>query len=214
MYLTVLSGKFAGKRISINKPKFVIGRGSHCDLRLNSNRVSRLHCEIVRDQNEVTVFDLGSSNGTYVNRKQLVNGSFLKNDDELSVGGLRFNVQLENNVEDKGNLLDSARDLLADGSDPTEVTYTRLATDNEIAQIREAMAMARKEREQKAAESATKVAPAPAPEAHRLLSGSEEELMNVIWDAINEYRSSHTGIGKHEITDALKMAIEAVRERV
>jgi len=55
----------------ISKDRYVIGRGRHCDLVINSGRVSREHAAIVRDGNDFFMQDLDSSNGTWFNKQRI-----------------------------------------------------------------------------------------------------------------------------------------------
>lgn len=52
---------------SIVRGKTVIGRAKGCDLRIPLSRVSRRHCELVRDGDNLSIHDLGSKNGTFHN---------------------------------------------------------------------------------------------------------------------------------------------------
>ena len=52
-------------------PRFLIGRGKHCDLIINSGKVSREHAAIIKDGNEFFMEDLGSSNGTWFEKKRI-----------------------------------------------------------------------------------------------------------------------------------------------
>ncbi|MCA9278464.1 MAG: FHA domain-containing protein [Phycisphaeraceae bacterium] len=51
----------------------VIGREKGCDVRIPAGAVSRKHCEINfdEDEDEITIKDLGSANGTYVNGERV-----------------------------------------------------------------------------------------------------------------------------------------------
>ncbi len=55
----------------IAKDRFVIGRGKHCDLVINSGKVSREHAAIVQENGEFFIEDLGSSNGTWFNKQRI-----------------------------------------------------------------------------------------------------------------------------------------------
>jgi pSer/pThr/pTyr-binding forkhead associated (FHA) protein len=77
-----------------------IGRDSNCEIVLNSARygsVSRRHA-VIRYQPESLAFeisDLGSSNGTYVNRQRLSGGQLLKSGDRIQLGshGVEFSFE-------------------------------------------------------------------------------------------------------------------------
>ena len=92
--LKVIEGKQAGQEILIAGPKFLIGRGEECQLRPNSEAVSRQHCVLQIDDGRATVCDLGSRNGTLVNDQRVEGRYTLKTGDRLTIGQLRFEVQL------------------------------------------------------------------------------------------------------------------------
>ena len=93
--LIVASGKNQGKEIALPGPHFLIGRGEGCQLRPASERISRKHCAIIVAEGRVIVRDLGSTNGTFVNKERITGDRELKNGDKLNVGGvLDFEVQI------------------------------------------------------------------------------------------------------------------------
>jgi hypothetical protein len=55
----------------VQKDRFIIGRGKHCDLIINSGKVSREHAAIVRSGNDWFIEDLGSSNGTWFDKRRI-----------------------------------------------------------------------------------------------------------------------------------------------
>jgi hypothetical protein len=55
----------------VDKDRFLIGRGKHCDLVINSGKVSREHAAIVREGTSWFIEDLGSSNGTWFDKRRL-----------------------------------------------------------------------------------------------------------------------------------------------
>ncbi len=88
--LRVISGKHSGQVIRLNRRKFLIGRESDCQLRPNSELVSRHHCVFSSDEYSVRLRDLGSTNGTTVNGKRLVKETTLNLGDRVVVGNLEF----------------------------------------------------------------------------------------------------------------------------
>ena len=96
--LHVLGGKHAGQVIPLNRPKFLIGREQDCQLRPNSELVSRHHCVFTTDEFSVRVRDLGSTNGTLVNDERIQKEVVLQPDDRVLVGSLEFSVRI-NEVE-------------------------------------------------------------------------------------------------------------------
>ena len=90
--LVVLAGAKQGQEIPLKKDKFLIGRAKECALRAGSEAISRRHCAIVRSGERVTVRDLGSRNGTFVNDERIEKDVPLTVGDELRVGPLKFRV--------------------------------------------------------------------------------------------------------------------------
>ena len=67
----------------------MIGRSPDCDVFLDDVTVSRKHAEILRDGERFTINDLGSLNGTFVNRRRIETGE-LEDDDEVQIGKYRL----------------------------------------------------------------------------------------------------------------------------
>ncbi|HLO41900.1 MAG TPA: FHA domain-containing protein [Phycisphaerales bacterium] len=80
--------------VPMNRPRIVIGRHTDCYIRIPTSEVSRQHCEVLTENDEIRIRDLGSSNGTYVNRKK-VSESPLKAGDLISVGPCVFVVRID-----------------------------------------------------------------------------------------------------------------------
>lgn len=99
--LVVRGGKHAGQTVPVQLPEFIIGRGEGCQLRPNSERVSRKHCALVVEEGQALVRDFNSSNGTFVNGQRVSGQCELKNGDLLTVGNLEFEVQLSVSVGGK-----------------------------------------------------------------------------------------------------------------
>lgn len=84
--------------VSLQSGGVVIGRERSCSLRVPVSSVSRKHCEIIPENGSLVIRDLGSSNGTFVNRQQ-VEESELEAGDLISVGPVVFVVKLDANPD-------------------------------------------------------------------------------------------------------------------
>jgi pSer/pThr/pTyr-binding forkhead associated (FHA) protein len=72
----------------------VVGRmAGVCDLILDRDSVSKLHCLVVKTDGLLFVRDLGSTNGTKVNGQKVVRGALLPGD-ELAFASSKFRVLL------------------------------------------------------------------------------------------------------------------------
>lgn len=90
--LKVLRGASAGKEVAVKGPKFFIGRSEECNLRANSDAISRRHCAISVTDEQVSIRDLGSRNGTFVNGNRIEGDHIIEMGDQLRVGPLEFLV--------------------------------------------------------------------------------------------------------------------------
>ena len=96
--LKVLEGAKSGAQVAIKKNEFVIGRSQECHLCAGSSAVSRRHCAILRDDNRVSIKDLGSRNGTLVNGQKIEGEVELASGDEVVVGPLKFLVTISTGI--------------------------------------------------------------------------------------------------------------------
>lgn len=76
---TLVLARDDGAEIVVAKDRFVIGRGRHCDLVVDSGKISREHAAVLREGGEWWIEDLGSANGTWhqrakVQRRRIVDG--------------------------------------------------------------------------------------------------------------------------------------------
>ena len=82
-------GGRAGETFRPNGDRTRIGRSPDCDIFLDDVTVSRRHAEFHREGGVFTVRDVGSLNGTYVNRER-VESATLSNGDEVQIGKFRL----------------------------------------------------------------------------------------------------------------------------
>jgi pSer/pThr/pTyr-binding forkhead associated (FHA) protein len=96
MSLVVLTeGKASGKTIPVTLSQFIIGRDPQCQLRPASAVISKRHCALIARGGKYFVRDFGSTNGTFVNDKQVKGECEVKHDDVLKVGPLQFRIAIE-----------------------------------------------------------------------------------------------------------------------
>src|SRR3712207_5124853 len=87
--LVVRRGPNAGARFLLDHDVTTSGRHPDSDIFLDDVTVSRRHAEFHRDGGTFTVRDVGSLNGTYVNRER-VEAATLSNGDEVQIGKFRL----------------------------------------------------------------------------------------------------------------------------
>lgn len=84
--LKFISGKYQGGEFPLKGDKqLIIGRSSELDIVLVEDMVSRKHAKITLSAGKITIEDLGSTNGTFVNGEK-VKTSRLKEGDRILVG--------------------------------------------------------------------------------------------------------------------------------
>ena len=92
--LKVVKGKPRGHCLAFPIGEFMIGRGPECDVRPNSDLVSRQHCLLHITDESATIRDLGSMNGTLVNGQLVSDARVLTTGDTIQIGPLTLEVLL------------------------------------------------------------------------------------------------------------------------
>jgi FHA domain/zinc-ribbon domain len=87
--LVVKRGPSAGTRFLITKDLTTAGRHPESDVFLDDITVSRRHAEIKREDSRFRITDMGSLNGTYVNKLR-VEAADLSSGDEIQIGKFRL----------------------------------------------------------------------------------------------------------------------------
>ncbi|MPY84429.1 MAG: FHA domain-containing protein [Actinophytocola sp.] len=87
--LVVKRGPNAGSRFLLDRNTTSAGRHPDSDIFLDDVTVSRRHAEFRREGGEFVVIDVGSLNGTYVNREP-VDQAVLAGGDEVQIGKFRL----------------------------------------------------------------------------------------------------------------------------
>jgi len=89
-----MKGK-AGRTFTLRSPGGIIGRMQGNAVRIPSNDVSRQHCRLGVGKETVTVEDLKSVNGTFINDKMVEGVRKLRPGDRLRVGPVTFLVAFD-----------------------------------------------------------------------------------------------------------------------
>jgi pSer/pThr/pTyr-binding forkhead associated (FHA) protein len=82
-------GGRTGEHFPLERTQTTIGRSPDCHIFLDDVTVSRRHAIIARDVGTVTIEDLGSLNGTFLNRRRIERAE-LENGDEVQIGKYRL----------------------------------------------------------------------------------------------------------------------------
>jgi pSer/pThr/pTyr-binding forkhead associated (FHA) protein len=95
MRLVVEQGRRRLRVVRLRGPATRIGRARGSGVRIPSAEVSRQHCVLRVEDGLVTVEDLDSVNGTYLNGEAVVGCQVVRPGDRLNVGPVTFVVEYE-----------------------------------------------------------------------------------------------------------------------
>jgi two-component system cell cycle response regulator len=96
--LVMIYGEHLGRRYVISRDPIQIGRSVECQIRLEDDSVSRLHCQVLPGKDGVVLVDQDSTNGTYVN-STAVSARHLRDGDRVQVGRSIFKFITGDNIE-------------------------------------------------------------------------------------------------------------------
>lgn len=120
-----MKGEEGHSRSDLGKDRIVVGRSSKSDVPIRHTSLSREHCAFVREGGVWLVEDLGSQNGTWVNKTRVEGRIALKERDIVKAGQVRLTFH-----EGDRGLPEAAVDLaLDDDDDAAAPSATRGADD-------------------------------------------------------------------------------------
>jgi pSer/pThr/pTyr-binding forkhead associated (FHA) protein len=88
--LWVKRGPNAGSKYALDKDTVLAGRHPDSDIFLDDITVSRRHAEFRRTADGYVVKDVGSLNGTYLNRDRIDDEATIANGDEVQIGKFKL----------------------------------------------------------------------------------------------------------------------------
>lgn len=84
--IAVIEGdKLKGKSFDLDD-EVIIGRADKCSLVLDDTYVSQVHARIFRRGESYMIEDMGSTNGTYLNRRRITAAAELQRGDQVKIG--------------------------------------------------------------------------------------------------------------------------------
>jgi tetratricopeptide (TPR) repeat protein len=125
-FVYVERGPGAGQLVPVSQGVLVIGRSSVSDLRLQHASISRRHAQITRVGDRYYLKDLGSQNGTFVNRARIVAEMEIFPGDEISIGNAM--LRLRGKGKNEPATLPAPPRALAEGPDRPSAMVSAVRT--------------------------------------------------------------------------------------
>lgn len=92
--LVMIAGPFLGKKYAlVDEDEFTVGRDEKNFIVCDMDNVSRRHAQVVARVGKFFVRDLGSTNGTYLNGRQVKTAERLKIADTIRIGDSEYRYE-------------------------------------------------------------------------------------------------------------------------
>ncbi|MGA0130953.1 MAG: FHA domain-containing protein, partial [Candidatus Nanopelagicales bacterium] len=85
---------FGGEAIELSSGTFAVGRGENVSIQVPDSGVSRKHLQIVVTDDEIIVEDLNSTNGTFINGKQ-INAFKVTEPVSINLGSSKIEIRIK-----------------------------------------------------------------------------------------------------------------------
>ena len=108
----LINGEEKLQKVTINKNEILLGRDPKSDIFIDTPNISFNHAKIIKESNYYYIYDLNSTNGTFVNEKLIRNKEIVKDGDKITLGlySFIFNIEDKNlsmiNINQRGFRLD------------------------------------------------------------------------------------------------------------
>ena len=90
--IVVVAPETHAGRFHVLADEVTLGRAAGCEVTIDDTYASQMHARIFRRDGEVFVEDLGSTNGSYVNREKVNRPTVINPGDQLQIGATIFEV--------------------------------------------------------------------------------------------------------------------------
>jgi S1-C subfamily serine protease len=122
MWVTIGSGEGRGLSVRVEGERFLIGTGPECQLMVGDPQASPLHASFeVGESGRVTLHDLGSENGTFVNGERLDGSRAIEGGEEIRIG----DTVLMPTVADPAEEARQREEAVGDDPDPAPAVRVR-----------------------------------------------------------------------------------------
>lgn len=81
----VAPAELKGRTFSLGE-EITIGRAAGCQVTIDDTYASQLHARVFQRDGQIFVEDIGSTNGTYLNRKKVTGPMVIQRGDQLQIG--------------------------------------------------------------------------------------------------------------------------------
>ena len=177
--LVVVQGRSASQVLKVGSAVMTVGRQQDCQLRIASSQVSRKHCQLFEKKGLLLVKDLGSSNGTLVNGKRIVDQRVLEPGDELEIGKVKFRIE---RIEDTVLMPGASKPSQSSKTGDTDISQA-ISGDDDVIEMGEAEI-----KEEPTTTSAGKAVAAMAPTVTTAaVPGPDDDAIEISEDAVADY---------------------------
>jgi len=167
-YLVIVHGPHERMRFELQPGENVIGRGVGSTILLEDQSVSRRHARLVLGQDGITMEDLGSKNGTFVNGQRISERINIGHGDTIQIGIYTLRLATKPGLEETAQLPPDweGRTMMMEAP-PDEETYTMMGEEAEAKGPAESVEAGESEGPGEAAEEGIPEVPEEAPEGGR-----------------------------------------------
>src|SRR5262249_1278262 len=118
--LVIEKGRTRTREVRLNSRETLVGRQRGCEVRIPSSEVSRRHCVLRVENGYLTIEDLRSVNGTFLNGVPVMSREVVRPGDYLEIGPIRFVVEYELSPQALDQISRLAQTAFVESVEPVE----------------------------------------------------------------------------------------------